>query len=257
MGIYQHFREEEHAFIDQVLSWKTEIERTFVHKLTDFLDPREQQIIKSVIGATNDLSIRFYGGGEYSERKRAVIAPFYEEVTENSFQLTIVQAAYHSKFVTLTHPDVMGAFLSLGLKRGTLGDIFVNDGIVQIIMSKEIAPYVLTNLTAIKNTNIKLVEIPFSSVLESRPNWIKSNQIVSSLRLDTVLKEIYNVSRKTATDFITKNLVKVNFKTVTDRAFSLYEGDLISVRTKGRSKLISVNGQTRKKNLNITIARLK
>lgn len=258
MGIYQHFRQDEHVFIDQVLSWKSVVERTFMHKLTDFLDPREQQIVKSVIGTTNeDITISFFGGGKYSERKRAIIAPYYEEISEASFQLTVMQATFHSKFVSLAHPDVMGAFLSLGLKRETLGDIYVDDGIVQIIMGEEISPYVQANLTSIKNANVKLVGIPTRSLLEKKQNWVERNQTVSSLRLDVVLKEIYNVSRKNASEFIAKDLVKVNFKSVNDRTFTLYEGDLLSVRTKGRSKLVSVNGRTRKNNLRITTALLK
>src|SRR5690625_6844211 len=84
MGIYQHFRKEEHPFIDQVLSWKEDVERTYRYRLTDFLDPREQQIIESIIGTNNEeLQLVSYGGGKYSERKRVIIAPFYEEITND------------------------------------------------------------------------------------------------------------------------------------------------------------------------------
>src|SRR5690625_6105776 len=71
MSIYQHFREEEQPFIDQVLSWKEQVERTYQAKLTDFLDPREQQIIDMLTGtAGDDLQVKLDGGGTYSERKR-------------------------------------------------------------------------------------------------------------------------------------------------------------------------------------------
>src|SRR5690625_4738323 len=122
MSIYQHFRKEEQPFIDQVLSWKEQVERTFQEKLTDFLDPREQQIIETLIGTTDgELQVKQYGGGSYTERKRVVIAPYYEEITTESFSLTLMQAAYPDKFISLTHPDVMGAFLSLGIERKKLG----------------------------------------------------------------------------------------------------------------------------------------
>src|SRR5690625_4714930 len=115
MGIYQHFRKEEHPFIDQVLSWKDVVEKTYQLKVTDFLDPREQQIVEGLIGTVNDdLQIKFHGGGKYSERKRAIIAPFYEELHAGTFQLTLLEASFNEKFISLSHPDVMGAFLSLG-----------------------------------------------------------------------------------------------------------------------------------------------
>src|SRR5699024_312026 len=102
MSIYQHFREEERPFIDQVLSWKEQVERMYQAKLTDFLDPREQQIIDMLIGtAEDDLQVKLFGGGAYSERKRVVIAPFYEEITNESFGLTLMQASYPDKFITL------------------------------------------------------------------------------------------------------------------------------------------------------------
>lgn len=254
-GVYQHFRKEEHTFIDQVLSWKDTVEKTYQHRLTDFLDPREQQIIVSLLGRTNDeLQMGLHGGGKYTERKRVIIAPYYEEIDETSYQCTLVQASYNEKFITLEHRDVMGAFLSLGISRQKLGDIFVTDGNFQIILAEEIAQYVITNLTTVKNATIKLTEAPFSSLLEKEMNWIETDQTVSSLRLDVVLAEIYKISRKDATNYIKRNQVKVNFKLVDVGTFKLFEGDLLSLRGKGRSKLVKINGQTRKERLRVTTA---
>jgi len=258
MSIYQHFREEERPFIDQVLSWKEQVERMYQAKLTDFLDPREQQIIDMLIGtAEDDLQVKLFGGGAYSERKRVVIAPFYEEITNESFGLTLMQASYPDKFITLNHPDAMGAFLSLGIERKKLGDIFVVDGKIQIIMAAEIAPYVMANLTAIKKAKIALTEKPLTDLMEKELTWIESEKTVSSLRLDTTLKDIYNLSRKHAEEFITKKLVKVNFKVVEDGKFTVQAGDLISLRGKGRSKIVRINGRTKKDKYKVTTAILK
>src|SRR5690625_2569775 len=190
MGIYQHFREDERPFIDQVLSWKKAVERTFVHKLTDFLDPREQHIIESLIGSANQELILAFSGEDFSERKRAIIAPYYEEVSTTDFQVVLLETTYHTKFISLSHPDVMGAFLSLGLKRDTLGDIHAKDGVVQFAVTREVAPYVLANLTDIKNARLTFQEVPYSTIRTDEKNWSTQGYIVSSLRLDTILKEI-------------------------------------------------------------------
>jgi RNA-binding protein YlmH len=255
MDIYQHFRKEEEPFIDQVLSWKEKVERTYIPKLSDFLDPREQQIAQMIVGTNNtDLRTEAFGGSPHAERKRLIIAPFYEEITEESYQLSLLEAAYPVKFVTLEHRDVMGAFLSLGIKREKLGDIFVTDGLVQIFTASEISSYVMMNLTSIKQANIKLSETELDKALMPAPNWTESSKTVSSLRLDTVLKEIYRVSRKDAQQAIEKNLVKVNHQVVEDNKFSLEPGDLISYRGKGRSKIVRVEGQTKKDKWRIVTA---
>lgn len=54
MSIYQHFRKHEHPFVDQVLSWKEQVMRSYVPYQSDYLDPRDQQIVESIIGTTNE-----------------------------------------------------------------------------------------------------------------------------------------------------------------------------------------------------------
>ncbi|WP_087972986.1 RNA-binding protein [Oceanobacillus rekensis] len=258
MEIYQHFRKEEQPFIDQVLSWKEQVELTFQPKLTDFLDPREQLIVEMLIGSNNEELKLFKLGGETdAERKRIVIAPFYEELSEDLFQLTLLEATYHDKFITLEHRDVMGAFMSLGVKRTKLGDIVVGDGSIQIVVAKEIAAYIMMNMTSVKKATVTFHEKPLSSFKVEKENWVKSDKTVSSLRLDAVLKEIYHISRKDAAAYIQKLQVKVNYKVVDDSKFQLQEGDLISLRGKGRSKITEINGLSKKDKVKISIAVLK
>lgn len=258
MDIYQHYRSEEHPFIDRVLSLKDQVERSYQSIVTDFLDPREQQIISMLIDTANsDLTMQLFGGGDYSERKRAVIAPNYEEIEQNDFGVVLLQAAYHEKFVTLSHRDVMGAFLSLGLDRKKLGDIVVQNGLIQMLVADEISTYVLVNLTSIKRSTIKLANRPISDLIDKELKWMEEDKLVSSMRLDIILKEIYSISRQAASEGIAKKLVKVNYRIVEERSFTVQANDLISFKGKGRSKIERVNGKTKKDKLKITIAKLK
>lgn len=258
MDLYQHFRKEEYPFIDQVMSWKEDVERVYEVRLSDFLDPREQDILASLVGTNPDTAkFEFYGASSYAERKRAIIAPFYEEPKAEDFQVTVLEAAFPAKFVQLAHRDVMGAFLSLGIKRKKLGDIAIDEGKIQIAVAAEIASYVTANLTMIKHAKIRLEEVPADRFRIEPGEWKEADKTVSSLRLDTVLGEIYKLSRKDAQEAISKGIVKVNYRTVEDAKFALHPGDLISLRGKGRSKLISVNGETKKEKLRISVARLE
>ncbi|QST01511.1 RNA-binding protein [Pontibacillus sp. ALD_SL1] len=257
MDIYQHFRKEEQPFIDQVLSWQDEVASRYERKVSDFLDPREQYIFRSIIGNNEDFVLRDFGGYETAERKRLILAPFYENPLDEEFGVTLLEASYPSKFVTLEHRDVLGAFMSLGIKRNKLGDLIVTDTHIQILLASEIADYVKMNMTGIKKAGVLFEERPLGEVLETQEEWQEQSGTVSSLRLDVMVKEIYNISRQKAGLFIDKGAVKVNFRTVEDPSFTLETGDLISLRGKGRSVVKEIEGKTKKDKWRIVTAVLK
>ena len=80
---------------------------------------------------------------------------------------------------------------------------------------------------------------------------------VSSLRLDVVLAAIYNDSRQKAQTLIKSNHVKVNWKTVENASFEVEAGDVISARGYGRSKLLSIEGRTKRDKWRISVGILK
>lgn len=258
MVIYQHYREEEHLFVDQILSLKEQVKRNFIPRITDFLNPREQQILRQLIGEKNEeLKVKFFGGKSYTERNRAIIAPFYEEISEKDFELSLLESTYAKKFMNLTHRDALGAFVSLGIERKKLGDIYVGDGKIQMIVSQDIAPFVLVNLTRIKRANVQFQTVSLDQFLLEEPKWETFERTVSSLRLDAVITAIHNLSRRKATELIKHKRVQVNHKIIEDAAYIIEPEDLISVRGKGRSKFISQNGLSRKGRYRITVAILR
>ncbi|WP_182199086.1 RNA-binding protein [Paraliobacillus salinarum] len=246
MDIYQHFRKDEQPFIDQVLTWKEQVEIQHRTKHSDFLDPREQQIFKSLIGNDEQFNIKFFGGAEQTERQQAILAPFYHTIDRSDFPITLLQASYPKKFVAIQHRDVLGAFLSQGLIRRKLGDIVIDDHHIQIAVSEDIASFVEMNVNSIKKASIQWNKVPLDKAIESKEQWHARQATVSSLRLDVLMKEIYRVSRQTASEAIAKGLIKVNFKKVENPAFLVESGDIFSFRGKGRSKLVEVLGQSKK-----------
>ncbi|MFC4404652.1 RNA-binding protein [Gracilibacillus xinjiangensis] len=256
MDLYQHFREEEYPFIDQVLSWRDEVTHHYVSRLTDFLHPREQRIFKSLIGHDETLQLEFFGAWDDAERKRAILTPFYEEITQGSFEVELLQAHFPEKFVSIEHRDVLGAFLSAGIQRKKLGDIAINDGYIQIVVAKDITTYLTTNVTSIKKANVQFQPTPFSKLAASNNEWVEYSATCSSLRLDVLIKEMYQVSRQQALDLIRKGYVKVNFQTIEQAAYVLEEGDMLSVRGKGRTRLKELQGKTKKDKQRITFEKL-
>ncbi|MEH7234847.1 RNA-binding protein [Bacillus sp. JJ1562] len=257
MNLYQHFRKEEHAFIDQVLEWKQTVENQYSPKLTDFLDPREQEIVKQVIGTNGEILVDFFGGKEGLERKRALLYPTYFEPNETDYNLSFFEVKYPVKFVTVDHRKVLGSLMSLGLKRSKFGDILTQDERIQIVVANEIADYVRMNFTAVGKATISLSEIATIDLLEGNEEWTEQTVTVSSLRLDVVLSTVLNLSRQKVQVLIENGLVKVNWKKIEQSSFECKEADMLSVRGFGRSKLNSIEGKTKKEKWRIVVGRQK
>lgn len=257
MSIYQHFRPEEKEFIDQVLNWQSQVENTYAPKLTDFLDPREQQILISIIGRHSGIKWSLFGGIPDAERKRALIFPDYYESDEEDFQICLYEVEYPKKFVTLEHRQVLGSLMSLGLKRGKFGDILFGDDRIHFLLSKEVEDYIRMQLESIGRASVTLKKQPFSAAIQSSEKWQECSVTSSSLRLDTVISSVYNLSRQKSQLFIQQGLVKVNWTRIENPSFECKEGDMISVKGQGRSKIIGIEGKTKKEKWRIIAGRQK
>lgn len=256
MNIYQHFRPEEREFIDQVIGWRDYVEQTYAPKLTDFLDPREQQIIKTIIGA-RDVKCKLFGGSETAERQRALLYPDYFEASQEEFQISLFELEYAKKFITIEHRQVLGSLMSLGLKRGKFGDILLKGDQVQFFAASETSDYVRLQLESVGRAGITLKEIPLKDAIQPETTWREISTTASSLRLDTLMSAIYNISRQKSQIYIQQGVVKVNWTAIENPAFECDEGDIISVRGLGRAKIVTIEGKTKKDKWRVVAGRQK
>src|SRR6478735_7667999 len=239
MSIYEHFRQEEHGFIDQVLQWKEDVLHQYSPKLTDFLDPREQQIVTAIVGTEGEVQVSFDGGQPFAERKRALLYPDYYVPESEDFQLHMYELNYPKKFVTIEHPQVLGSAMSLGLRRSKFGDILVAGDDIQLVAAEEISSFQREQLHVVKE---ELIEHVYT---------------VSSMRLDVLLSTIHNLSRQKVQPFIANGAVKVNFKVIEQPSFECHEGDILSLRGHGRSRIVSLEGKTKKEKWRIVVGKQK
>lgn len=246
MNLYQHFRPEEKPFIDELMDSVEDVLQRYSPKRFDFLDPRQQQMAYEVIGSDEEVTLSFAGGSPHAERKRLLLLPPYQPVDMEAHNLMLFTVEYPRKFTTIGHRDLLGSLMSLGLKREKFGDLLFKDEQVQFVVAEEIAEYVKLNLTKVGTSPVSLKETSLDDILIVPKVWKEQSGTVSSLRLDTVLSEIYNTSRGKSSEWIGKDLVKVNWKTVSQPSYSLQAGDQLSVRGKGRSKVIEIEGKTKK-----------
>ncbi|CAM3697301.1 RNA-binding protein [Mesobacillus zeae] len=257
MNIYQHFRPEEREFIDQVFGWKEYVETSYSARLSDFLDPREQQIVKSFFGMQSEVKCDFFGGFEGAERQRALIYPDYMEATQNEFQITLFELEYAKKFVRIEHRQVLGSLMSLGLKRGKYGDILLAEEQVQFLAAAEVAEYVKLQLDSIGRAGISLKEIPLHRAVGQEERWHEVAVTISSMRLDVIVSALYNISRQKSQLYIQQGKAKVNWAAVENPSFMCGEGDVLSIRGLGRAKIVTVEGKTKKDKWRVIAGRKK
>ncbi|MBS4172442.1 RNA-binding protein [Bacillus sp. FJAT-49736] len=256
-SIYQHFRPDEKEFIDQVLNWQQFVENSYSPKLSDFLDPRQIHIVKSLIGTHSTVKYSEFGGYDNAERKRVLLYPDYFTPEYNDFQIKLTEIEYPRKFVSLSHRQILGSLMSLGLKREKFGDILIQDDRIQVVIPSEMMDYIRMELKQIGKTNIQLVELSLDEIIKSDEEWKEVTTTASSLRLDALLSSVYPISRQKAQTLIQHGLVKVNWKEIEQTSFQCEEGDVISARGYGRCKIISIEGQTKKEKWRLKAGILK
>lgn len=250
IDIYQHFRKEEHALIDELIDKCHRANDQYAPVLTTFLDPRGQYIMSVIVGSFDDLNVTFYGG-PHAERQRAIIAPTYYEPEVESFEITLIEVDYPKKFVTLQHQHVLGTIMSLGIERDQLGDILVDEN-VQFTLTKQLESYIILELNRIKGATVKLNSIPIKDMIQSKEQWQTFDTTVSGLRLDVVLKEIIRKSRTVAKQLIDKKRVKVNHTIIDSADFQLDSGDLLSIQGFGRAMITEIGDKTKKDKIRIS-----
>lgn len=256
--LIQHFRKDEQPFIERVMEWKRDVEYRHVMRLTDFLDPREQFIVTSLISQNDELQLHSYGVFEGAERKRMIIAPSYMEFTTDDFQISIFTIDYPSKFLTLQHRDVLGAMLSLGMSRSKFGDIKMIDSTIQFALSEEIADYVQTNLVSIGKAKIQISALTdVDQLIESNEKWVEKTLTVSSMRLDSILSLALKISREKSKLYIQSGKVKVNWTVRESVSFEVHDGDVLSISGFGRIKILKIEGRTKKEKIRLVIGYLE
>lgn len=221
---------------------------------TDFLDPYEIRVIKSILEQISEISYIEYGGLEQAERKILYIFPEYLDYNEKNSKIGSIEV---DRFEGLTHRDYLGSILGLGIKREKIGDILLYKDIAIFIVKREVINYIIINLNQIGNATIKIKETDISSIEPPIDDYEEFQIYTSSLRLDTVISHIYSISRGESLKKIKSNDVKINWEHFTKPTKILMEGDTISLKGFGRSKIVFYKGESRKGKSILIVRKLK
>lgn len=233
------------------LTWKTNRPQT-----TDFYDPFERKVARSVLSAIPEVNVVIFGGYRQAERARLVVVPqFYlNEAIESPIR--VIQAKGNFNYISVTHRDFLGSLMNLGLKRGKIGDLLcLSDG-CQVIVATEIIEYILHHWNRVHQVSLQVTEIdPQQLAIEpQKTKEIKST--VASMRLDAVAASGYGMSRTKMVREIKSKKLKVNWEIVDNPAYEVNEGDVLSMTGRGRVIIDKVTGLTKKGRVGLILKRL-
>ena len=144
--------------------------------------------------------------------------------------------------------------MALGIKRDCIGDIVLTDNQdVYFACTKEISNYIFEQFTSLNNASIELEEVdyPVKNVIK----YDEKLYFLASLRLDVIISAAYSFSRSEALEYIKNGLVFINHFNVLNPSHIVKENDELSVRHKGRVKIINVGGETKSGRLKITLGK--
>lgn len=245
---------DEEMLLLHVAERMTAAESRNIPAASGFLSGREQMLVQQIL---HGAQICFFGGREGAERAVCCYVPEYLDDTwlfGEDGPVAAVRASFFEQD-KLTHRDFLGSLMGCGIKRETVGDIYVSEGKCDFLVTREILPYVLQNLESAGRTKLHLEQIPLSELYAPQVKTKTVRDTVSSLRLDGVVSAGFSISRGKAADAIAAGKVEVNFTTCTKADKTVAEGDSISLRGLGKMRLTEVGGNTKKGRISIVIDR--
>jgi len=219
--------------------------------VSDFLSPDIHEYLPFIVHQFRDLSYKLEGGYDQAEYKKLVLYPDYMTDVESS--IVIIDIKYLEKYGEVSHRDVLGAVLGLGLKREVVGDILLENGHVQVMTAETTGRFISSHLTKIGRVNVDVTLCSLEDIMDKEEQVKLIFSTVKSVRLDAVIASGYNISRSKAADYIKAEKVKLNHNFCTQTSKELSVGDLISIRGLGRIRLDEINGLSKKERYKIQI----
>ena len=237
---------EERVLLGHILDKYDQCRQRNLPTNTAFLSPAEAQGARDLLrAAAIHEGFALLGGYEGAERRMLFFLPDWQEEADESEYMTALRCTYR-KEDTLTHRDFLGSLMAQGVTREKLGDILVSEGSCDLIVSRDIAPYLLQNVTSAGRVKLSVSEIELSdlSVPELKVKEIRDT--VSTLRLDAVAASGFSMSRGKAQELISSGRVQLNYRETLKSDAPVAQGDVISARGLGKFEVAEVGGLSKK-----------
>jgi photosystem II S4 domain protein len=246
-------RQQEKTIIARIIDLAESVLKNHQREVTDFYDPYHTGLVFSMVKRMPNLAVLADGGYPDAERSRVVIYPDYLLPEQVEANLAFLSVKGNFKMVAVTHRDYLGSLMGLGLKREKLGDIIVHEAGADLIVDADVASYIRANLTKIGRVKVEIADISRSKLQLPEANIKTTKTTVASLRLDAIAAAGYGTSRSKLVREISAERLSLNWCTCSNPAATVKEGDMLSIRGRGRVKVAEVGGNTKKGRVTVVL----
>lgn len=223
--------------------------KNFEPRFFDFYDEVFQRKIADTI-KNYGVPYLFFGGHQDAERKMLCIYPDYTQEEDLEWPIFAIE---FEKTIPMDHRNVLGELMHLGLTRESIGDIDVGEKQVQIIAHKRLQDYLWINFNHVKGKEIKAQIKEYDQIMRFEKNFKRVTFVVASNRLDGIINKIWGFSRQNSLIFIKQGKVRVNYAEINKNDFRIQSSDIISLRGKGKAKIVSMEDRTKKGNIRMEV----
>ncbi len=219
---------------------------------SNFMNEYEISIVKNELKKGKEKNYIIFGGYEGAKREIIIVYPdkINEDIVKSNLNsiLKAIKIELPSEiFGTFQHKDYLGTIMSFGLARERIGDILVYEDSAYIITLEENAQYIKESLELERRLKkAKITIINLENIKIKKEDFEEIHISVSSNRLDNIISEILNTSRRISQDLIENEKVFINYAIEIKSTRAVRETDIITIRGKGKYIIEKFLGENKK-----------
>lgn len=241
---------EEKAFlarIDDMINLSERRGMVFSH----FLNEAQQMLAQSELCRLRCENYCFFGGAENTDRNILCVFSDYCRPENSDFPVTCITFRYKPQY-KLSHRDFLGVLTSLNLKRESIGDILIGEGVAQVFAENSVAGAITDEVRKIGSVGVSLsTDEPV--LLSKEQSFSEIHGTAASMRLDCILSLATRLSRSKVMPLISSGNVQVNYRQQENASFVMKEGDIFSARGYGKFRIGEASGVSKKGRIHIVV----
>lgn len=196
------------------------------------------------------------GGYDFSERQMIAFIPDALSVFQFPIACLKIQPKNKKFADKLSHRDVLGSMMHLGVEREKIGDILLelpkeSAFLAYVFCSESMKDFLKRELVQIRHTTVMLTDAESGAAQKIRPVTELKWGIIASNRLDCIVACMLKLSRKEASAMIQNGSVFIYNKQVTNTSATCRPEDLLSIRSFGRFRFHGITNETKKGRIKI------
>lgn len=246
---------EERVLLAHILDKDEQCRRRDIPTRTDFLSPAEARCAEDLLhAAARHDGWALCGGYERAERRMLFFLAPWQDEPDAEDAIAALRVRFREEN-GLTHRDLLGSLMALGLTRGKIGDILVAPGTADVLVCADAAEYLAREWTKAGRAGLRVERIATAQLQIPEQKVKTLRDTVAALRLDAVAATGFSMSRAKAAELIASGRVQLNHRETAKPDAPVREGDVVSARGLGKFELAEVGGVSKKGRTGIVVKR--